>query len=812
MITVNKVGKLALDNIHWLALFGIIVLAVWIRALNWVPGEILDFDPWWFFRHAVDILNNGFVAPEWDTQSFYPPGRPVDFYLGWSYTIAIFYAMFGSLLDMTIAEFSSIFVSIFAALSAIPAYFVGKHVTNRWGGIATAFFATVSVTFISVSIAGYTDSDGVDVFYTFLAIIGTLYAMQKAKIMKYDSQHNFIRSFIRYLPYTIPAHIAYFLFALNWSSSWYIYYMFVIFIPILIGFRVLEAFIKKPKIELPLIVDTIRDNKNIIFAILVIGFIGEAITIATATHPFNTIPPHIQLIDGLNTIGTQGSAVAMFVAGFGIIGAIVGVAFGRLTATVVGGILGIAFAVVLTLSGVTGVSLVVNQSVAELQPIGDIFADFGRILGRIGAVPMFFAFSAFFITFLKLIFKKEIHTAEYFAIIWFIISLFLITKGIRFSLLLSMAVATAAGFTIGNLIMFAKRRGSAVMLGSFVAVALIAGVLHFNDNYGFAQGVGPGVQVSDNFKAGFDWLIENADEDSLISTWWDPGHIIAGYTGLKVMADGAHCHSNSCIFFDHNTRIQEMGRAFAISDEDESAKILRRYTEFTDEQCQEVKARFGDAFDVETCKPVTELYVLATSDLIGKYFWLSFFGTTQGASYTQCFSNQAETQRLGAPTYVCQAGTPLEISLVTNPDTQEPVAVMNAPNGGIRNAFVRDLVLFQNGQQFGFRAESETAAIVDGMVWVEPSFGSIVYMQPNVRDSVFTNMFFFDGRGNEAIEMPALRNFEMVYANPEMKIFRLNLDVQPETTLAEVEEVVEQLEEDLETETKSIGIGQPIAG
>ena len=528
--------------------------------------------------------------------------------------------------------------------------------------------------------------------------------------------------------------------------------------------------------------------------------------------PFNTIPPSIQLIDGLNTIGTEGSAVIMFITGFGIIGGIIGTAFGRLTHAVVGAIGGAVLAVGIVLSGVTGVSLVVNQSVAELQPIGDIFADFGRIMGRIGAVPMFLAFTAFFITALKLIFKKEIHTAEYFTIIWFIISLFLITKGIRFSLLLSMAVATAAGFTIGNLIMFAKKRGSVAMLGTFVAVALMAGVLHFNDNYGFAQGVGPGVQVSDNFKAGFDWLIENADEDSLVSTWWDPGHIIAGYTGLKVMADGAHCHSNSCIFFDHNTRIQEMGRAFAISDEDESAKILTRYTTFTDEQCQEVKAAFGDAFDAEKCKPVPELYVLATSDLIGKYFWLSFFGTTQGASYTQCFSNQQETERLGAPTYVCQSGTALEISLVTNPQTSEPVAVMNAPNGGVRNAFVRDLVLFQNGQQFGFKAESETSAIVDGLVWVEPSFGSIVYMQPNVRDSVFTNMFFFDGRGNEGIGMAQLDNFNMVYSNSEMKIFKLNLDRDlTSVTISEEDSATESLES-MEESEEPVMVSHGMAG
>ena len=72
----------------------------------------------------------------------------------------------------------------------------------------------------------------------------------------------------------------------------------------------------------------------------------------------------------------------------------------------VGGIAGVVFAIFLILSGVTGQSLIVNQSVAELQPIQNIFAEFGSIVGRIGAVPLFFAFAAFFITGLKLILRK----------------------------------------------------------------------------------------------------------------------------------------------------------------------------------------------------------------------------------------------------------------------------------------------------------------------------------------------------------------------------------------------------------------------
>ncbi len=769
----SRLAKFLLDNIHFPIILGIILLGVWLRTIGWNPDAILDYDPWWFFRHAQEILSGGFVPPKWDILSYYPPGRPVDYYLGWSYTIAVFYSIVSNFTEITLTKFAGIFVAIFAALSAIPAYLVGKHVTNRWGGLATAFFATITITFLSVSVAGYPDSDATNVFYSFLAIITTLYAIKKADKMDFSSRKSFFSTLVKYLPYVAPAIVSYWLFAFNWSSSWYIYFIFVVFIPLLVIFRIIESAIKREhKFGLRMFVAKIRENRGLIFAILLIGFIGEALTLATGGWPFNTIAPHDQMIQGLNTIGAKGLTLVGFVALFGVIGSIAGVAFGRLAATAIGGIAGIVFAIVLILSGVEGTSLIVNQSVAELQPIQNIFAEFGTIVGRTGAVPMFFAFAAFFITGLKMIFKKEIHTAEYFAIIWLIISLFLITKGIRFSLLFSLATATAAGFTIGNLIIHARSKGSAVMLGAFFAVFLIGGVMHFNDNYGFAKAASGGLDIDQNFRDGFNWLKENADKDSLITTWWDPGHIIAGSTGLKVMADGAHCPPTSCVFLDHNSRIQDMGRAFSVPSEDESVKILSKYRSITPEQCDELRERFGDRFDPNSCNPISDMYVLATSDLIGKYYWLSFFGTGQGTVFLTCDANDQESQRLGAPTYVCRSGAPTEISLVQQNNTV--FAVMNSPQQGVRNSPIRDLVLTQQGQPLVINSGRNLVSAVDGLVWVDPSFSVLIFMYPNVRDSVFTNMFFFDGKGESSLGIKPLEKYELVYNNPEVKIYKVD--------------------------------------
>ena len=49
-------------------------------------------------------------------------------------------------------------------------------------------------------------------------------------------------------------------------------------------------------------------------------------------------------------------------------------------------------------------------------------------------------------------------------------------------------------------------------------------------------------------------------------------------------------------------------------------------------------------------------------------------------------------------------------------------------------------------------------------------------MSPEIRDSVFTNMFFFDGKGEIILGIDPLKNFNLRYKNSEMKIFDININ------------------------------------
>ena len=97
--------------------------------------------------------------------------------------------------------------------------------------------------------------------------------------------------------------------------------------------------------------------------------------------------------------------------------------------------------------------------------------------------------------------------------------------------------------------------------------------------------------------------------------------------------------------------------------------------------------------------------------------------------------------------------------------TTDLLAVLNVPSQGIRNALVKDVVFYQNGAEVSSQSSSNNA--LDGMVWVDPSFRAIMFMEGGVRDSVFTKMFFFNGKD--------LDNFELVFSNPEVKIYKAKI-------------------------------------
>lgn len=535
----------------------------------------------------------------------------------------------------------------------------------------------------------------------------------------------------RTIPFYALAIFANLLFVFNWGGGWVTLILFLALIPAVIVFRIIEYMIHSRKLSLNL--SEILEVKTLLLPLVIIFLATNIITYVL----------------------WQSSMISSFLGG-------------------------------LAFTGLFGQPLLVNVSVAELQIINIFTRDgFLSVASRIGILPFVLTMFGLPILVLYKIYKKEkISFEEIFLFLWAMIMLILITRGIRFALMFAIAASTAGGYVIGNLYNYLRKGNIFIFVSVFGVIGLFM-LTFISDaiNIGYSSSE---MELSQNWYDALDWLSNrtNVDKRSLVATWWDPGHILAGYTGLRVMADGAHCSPQDCIPYDHNIRIQNMGRIFSLSNEDDALSLLKNYKSLSPQDCQKVRDTFGSIVPNNSCDPVSDIYVIASSDLIGKYVWMNYFGmpdyraksTDPGAceapntnTYVWCF------WQLGYPTLDQSSGNPTwadgAITLLPPEGTTFMQCIQTSnctlyPIWGSKYV-VTDFVYFDyfGNQRYANFVNQTNIPTLDGMLWIDPGFGMAIYMPPSVRDSIFTRMFFFSGQG--------LDHFKLVYSNPELRIFKV---------------------------------------
>jgi|GEM_PF-1865727 len=754
--------------IQYFILAGIIFTAL---AVRWISADfefIFGADSWWFYRHAGEIYNNNFELPKWDSLSYAPPGRPMDYYSGWSYTIAIFYAIAQPFSpDLTLMKFSGLFAAVFASFAAIPAYFVGRAITNRWGGLLTALFIVISPKFLAVSMAGYPDSGIAVVFYTFVSVLGTIYAIKKTDKLHFEDFNHFYKSLIRYLPHLIPALVAYWLFAVNWGFGWYMYFIFLLFIPALILFRIFEGkiFRHEPG-RFNLILQKMRDSRNVTIPVILIGVFGEIISLSTYRWPFFTVPPHVQLIQGMGFLGAGVLQLAILAVLFVAIGVIAGLSVSRVKGLIIGGAVGFIFVFLLLPWGTSGGPSLVNQFVSELQPI-NLFSQsgFGIITSSMGSAPIILGGVGITIMILLKLFKKrEITTFEYFILFWISASLVLVSTGERYSLMLAMALAAGSGCVIGNLVEILKGKKRSGLAPQIYGLIIFGILLLVADNVSHADVISEKSAIPQDWLESLLWLKENANTDSLVLSWWDQGHMIAGFTGLKVHTDGAHC--GSCIPYGHNTRMIDMGRMLSTSNENESVDLVRKYTDLSPEGCQKVNDKFGAIVPDDACTSLTDAYVIISREMVYKYYSISYFGSYDFQSKSGKGENYGWYWLDGKDKNdaLLYDGGKVRIEHVNG----QPIAYVGLAEEGVKNQVFREMVYFDNqgNEKRSSFSESADNDIMNGLLWVSPDLNYVVFVQDELKDRMLSKLFFNNGEG--------LNHFQLVFQTAGVKVYKVH--------------------------------------
>mmetsp|Transcript_59114 Transcript_59114/g.68406 ORF Transcript_59114/g.68406 Transcript_59114/m.68406 type:complete len:756 (+) Transcript_59114:26-2293(+) len=162
----------------------ICIMAILIRVFSVIRYEsvIHEFDPWFNYRTTKYLAKEGLYGLwNWfDHESWYPLGRSVGgtVYPGLMTTAAVFYWFAHSIgIPIDIRNVCVFLAPVFAAFTAIAAYLLTKEVTRKSeSGLFAALFMAMIPSYLSRSVAGSYDNEGVSIF----ALVFTFYVYLKA--------------------------------------------------------------------------------------------------------------------------------------------------------------------------------------------------------------------------------------------------------------------------------------------------------------------------------------------------------------------------------------------------------------------------------------------------------------------------------------------------------------------------------------------------------------------------------------------------------------------------------------------------------
>ncbi len=403
---------------------------------------------------------------------------------------------------------------------------------------------------------------------------------------------------------------------------------------------------------------------------------------------------------------------------------------------------------------------IVNVSIAELQRIGyslsSLILSFGKYITGNNIFDILF-----FLLLLSLIpiglfssWKSGKSHRTFEITLLALIGLITITRGIRFTEYSSAILLTLSAAGFGCVIPFIKKSKfiSKIWTSLFILIIFVA----FSTGLQVGNYLGPDINA--NWDNTWNFLKTQTPKLALVGTWWDPGHMITGYAERRVIADGAHC-DYSCMY-TINHRITDLGKIFTTTSEEEALKLLRKY---------------------QGTSP--QVYWIASADLIGKFQWLQYFGTGCDAR-TEWNKCPLYIMRQQQNAFYTNTG---DVFMIDYGDIK--ILNMEIPivfyTRGKNAALFKEVLFYRNGsinsvnfenmnktqlldsltpvfKNLGFRLSSQ---ILDSSVWISDGYAYVVVIPSNLRNNLFTKMFFLEGQD--------LENFKLVFRNPEVKIYRV---------------------------------------
>lgn len=676
----------------------IFLFSYYIRAFNIISDRLLSFDPIWQYRITWYFANFGHL-PAWDELTYYV-GRLVEVN---SYPPFMFYItslvywifkFFGSAISlMTVASYMS---AVYGAAMAIPAFLLGRELSNKYGGLFSALLISTAPEILSRTFGSSYDNDQLVEFFLLLTLYLGYYALKRKTVSSYSF-----------------ALIGFSCFLLSWGFSFYSYFMLLGFVII---YFILSSLTSSESIRKFKSSNFKNSFKELFDSVIFLIILLVGLSIFAAANNENILK------DITNIVGFATNAEQW----------------------------------------------IVNVSIAELQPFS-IFNLSGWITAMGGFTVsdviidtiIILTFVVFMISGFVLNYKKKDIRVLSFLITLFLIAIYTTFRGIRFTEFTSafFIIIISAGF--GALAEWPKN--DAIKKSLIIGIAIFISLVAMNIGGSLGKQLGPDINA--NWDNAWNFLKTQTPELSIVGTWWDPGHMIAGLADRRNFADGAHCELDSngkpACLYTINDRIVDLGRIMATTDENVSLALIRKYQ--------------GDSPNV---------YWIASDDLIGKYQWLQYFGLGCDARvdqscplYIQIPEQSTSADQNGNIVLRNYGG----IEVFQGLTVPVPIYIQNI-NGAI---FDEVLYYNSNGTVSDFKPnDTEKQSLIQALkplesqlnfrftnqsipmtVWIPEDYSYIVIIPANLRNTVFTKMFMLEGQG--------LEHFKEVFRNPQVKIFEV---------------------------------------
>ena len=740
-----------------------------------------EMDSYYNYRLTQNYINQGYLGDtfvngtSWDLHSYYPQGRSAVYPPLIAYITAFAYTLANIFTNVPLTTVAFWMGSFIASLCVIPAYLFVRRITNDFGGITAAILIGTAASYFSHTFAGFFDTD---MFNIVLPLLVMWFFIESIRADNLKWRAIFASLSV----------ISMFIFSSAWTGWWYVFYLVI---AVSVVYLVVSKYIFG--------MDTIKSLKG--YSSKKDWFIDQKVIFSVVVF---VLASTILMIISMGPTGFADSLFGPF--GFTTIqDAVAGTSYPNVYVSVselqipsfndvMEGVGGIGALIL----GILSVPLLIwklkpkNDNKNKANDTAPKIKKKPRRKGRKNKVePVKEKTERIKVKEDPKKLKMKMDYVLYLVLfsLWLLITAYAMTKGSRFIATFSLPIALGAGVSIGLI---------APLIGKYfknvkycaVVVLLLMGVVAYpavSGAYIISTSVVPG--TDDSMYDSMGWIKNNTSNDTVITSWWDYGHLFAATADRPVTFDGGSQNS---------PRAYWVGKALFTSDENLSAGILRmlassgdlgyltleNYTKNTSKSVEILtKVLPLDKQAAQTIMvndyhltPVQAQSVLkythpdnpsphvfiTSSDMLGKAGWWSYFGSwnfnnNTGQNYVYSAAGANSTQVNGTTVIQGENNVVLQIN-----GSQINAGLLYQQNNETQVIPPHKLTIIQGNKTVMDQVVNNDSPISILMIAQNNSYVTVV-MNKELESSMFTRLFLMQGQGLTKFKLASQKQGVMVW-------------------------------------------------